>query len=295
MKKKLKAALIIIPFLVIGFLASVAFASGIIQIVVNGNAISSDVPPQIINGSTMVPVRVISEALGASVSWDSSTQTVTLLNGSVHIAMTLGGYTLENGSPITLDNPAQLINGRVMVPIRFIATAFGCQVNWDANNQTVEISSNSAEPQTSSSTSTAPEVSQPSAVNPPTVGGGNAQQWEQIISQCQQNIANNTATATNQSNYIHGEYDPQIQLLEEQEQEAIAQVPEKLGTMGMSTIATQQEQEVKDQYDTQIQQLQNEEQYNLNNISQTLQEYVSSQQQAIAQAQAALQQLNSGQ
>jgi hypothetical protein len=114
--------------------AVLAQASSPISIIVDGNTIASDVPPQIINGSTMVPVRVISEALGATVSWDSSTQTVTLLNNGVHVAMTLGGYTLENGSPITLDNPAQLINGRVMVPIRFIATAFGCQVNWDASS-----------------------------------------------------------------------------------------------------------------------------------------------------------------
>lgn len=51
---------------------------------VNGESAISDVIPQIINGSTMVPVRVVSESLGCEVAWDSNTQTVIISNDSTN-------------------------------------------------------------------------------------------------------------------------------------------------------------------------------------------------------------------
>lgn len=57
---------------------AVALAQGHITIVVNGRPIASDVPPQNVNGRVMVPIRFVSEALGASVGWDGNTQTVTI-------------------------------------------------------------------------------------------------------------------------------------------------------------------------------------------------------------------------
>ena len=49
---------------------------------VDGRSVTLDAPPVIVDGSTMVPVRFISEALGAQVGWDSSTQTVTITYGA---------------------------------------------------------------------------------------------------------------------------------------------------------------------------------------------------------------------
>lgn len=50
---------------------------------VDGNNLTLDVPPQIINGRTMVPVRFISEGLGADVQWDGATKTVTITMDSI--------------------------------------------------------------------------------------------------------------------------------------------------------------------------------------------------------------------
>jgi S1-C subfamily serine protease len=50
---------------------------------VNGLPVSLDVPPQIINGRTMVPIRFVSENLGAEVNWDSNTKTVTITMDSI--------------------------------------------------------------------------------------------------------------------------------------------------------------------------------------------------------------------
>jgi hypothetical protein len=50
---------------------------------VDGNELTLDVPPQIINGRTMVPVRFISEGLGAEVGWDGATKTVTITMDSI--------------------------------------------------------------------------------------------------------------------------------------------------------------------------------------------------------------------
>lgn len=57
-------------------LATVAFAANPMKLVVNGQEIKPDVPPQIINGRTMVPVRWVAEALGADVQWDETSRTV---------------------------------------------------------------------------------------------------------------------------------------------------------------------------------------------------------------------------
>ena len=72
--------------------ASVATAASAITIVVNGQTVTTDVPPQIIDGRVMVPIRFVSEALGATVSWDASQRTVVVSGG--------GGTGIPNGYAI---------------------------------------------------------------------------------------------------------------------------------------------------------------------------------------------------
>jgi len=57
-------------------MSGVAIAAESVKIFVNGKEIKSDVPPQIINNRTMVPIRVVSETLGATVNWDGATRSV---------------------------------------------------------------------------------------------------------------------------------------------------------------------------------------------------------------------------
>ena len=104
----------------------------------NGELINFDQPPIAENGRTLVPLRAIFEKLGATVAWDGNTQTVTATKGDVVITLTLNNTTAtKNGQPVILDVPAKAINGRTLVPVRFIADCFGVTTGWDGESQRV--------------------------------------------------------------------------------------------------------------------------------------------------------------
>ena len=112
----------------------------------NGVPLSFDVPPQIINGRTMVPVRTIFEALGAEVSWNEATQTVIGKNDKYEVNIQIGSNTMYwaviydgYSTQVPLDSPAVIIDGRTLIPARAVAEAFGCKVDWDENTRTVMI------------------------------------------------------------------------------------------------------------------------------------------------------------
>ena len=100
----------------------------------------ADVKPQIINGRTMVPLRAIFEALGATVEWDDATKTVKSEKGDIYVALTIGEAELrKNWQTIELDVPAQIIDSRTMVPVRAISEAYECDVQWDDATKSVII------------------------------------------------------------------------------------------------------------------------------------------------------------
>ena len=110
------------------------------EIVKNDVATALDVPAQIINDRTMVPLRAIFEALGATVEWNNETRTVTSEKGDTKISLTIDDTNLYvNGEAKVLDVPAQIVNDRTMVPARAIAEAYGCKVEWDGETRTVTI------------------------------------------------------------------------------------------------------------------------------------------------------------
>lgn len=109
-------------------------ASAAIGVQKNGRPLSFDVPPVVENGRTLVPVRAIFESLGAEITWDPATETVTANNPdrNENVVLTLGSTTAwVDGRPETLEVAAKSIDGRTMVPLRFISTAMGAEVRWD--------------------------------------------------------------------------------------------------------------------------------------------------------------------
>jgi len=111
-----------------------------IQVILNGNSLSFDVNPRMINERVMVPMRAIFEALGATVEWDNSTNTVTARKDSIVLNLQKDSAIVKiNGNPITIDAPVQVINGRTFVPIRYIAEWLGAKVDWDTTNRIVTI------------------------------------------------------------------------------------------------------------------------------------------------------------
>ncbi len=92
----------------------------------------------IVDGRTLVPLRAIFDALGATVEWDKETETVTSVLGQTEISITIGeSKLLKNGEEIPLDVPAQIMNGRTLVPVRAISDSFGVAVDWDGETRTV--------------------------------------------------------------------------------------------------------------------------------------------------------------
>jgi len=109
-------------------------------ITVNGTASQMDVSAQIVEGRTLVPLRAIFEALGATVEWNSETSTVYVTRNGKNINLTVGDNKIYvDGVAKELDVPAQIISDRTMVPARAVAEAFGCNVMWDAATRTVTI------------------------------------------------------------------------------------------------------------------------------------------------------------
>lgn len=107
-----------------------------IQIEVDDVGIVSDVAPQIKNNRTMVPLRIISENLGAKVGWSGSQ--VTLSKGDMQIILKPNSKeAIKNGETELLDAITYVKNNRVMVPLRFIAETFECAV--DYKDRTVRI------------------------------------------------------------------------------------------------------------------------------------------------------------
>ena len=96
--------------------------------------------PIVRNGRTLIPVRAISEYLGANVSWNEQNQVATITKGRTSIEICIGqAIAYINGVEYTLDVPAEKINNRTMVPLRFIAEAFNLDVEWNGETSTVEI------------------------------------------------------------------------------------------------------------------------------------------------------------
>lgn len=92
------------------------------------------------NERTMVPVRFVSESLGANVTWNFDTKTVTIQGAQDVIKLKLGeSQALVNGKAVAFDTKAEMKNDRVMVPLRFVSEVLGAQVVWNNNTRTVEI------------------------------------------------------------------------------------------------------------------------------------------------------------
>lgn len=98
------------------------------------------VEPQIIKGSTMVPMRTIFEELGCIMNWDANTKTVTASRNVTTIKLTVNmNRAYINNKEYMLDSPPCIVNGSTLVPVRFVSEALGVEVRWDAANRTVSL------------------------------------------------------------------------------------------------------------------------------------------------------------
>ncbi len=118
-----------------------------IKTFVNGKQPKFDVEPFKKDGRTLVPFRALAEALGAEVKWDPKAGKVTVVRDGTTVELTLGGSdAIVNGETVKLDVPAQMVENRVVIPLRFLAEAFGADVTWDEETQSIIITEKTEAP-----------------------------------------------------------------------------------------------------------------------------------------------------
>lgn len=97
-------------------------------------------PPIIENGRTLVPFRAIFNVLGLEVDWHEDTRTVTAYNDNIKVILKINSnIAYVNGNPVSLDVPAKIVNGRTLVPLRFVSESLGRIVDWDGSIRRVYI------------------------------------------------------------------------------------------------------------------------------------------------------------
>lgn len=131
----------IISVILLLLMLTTVYAENEITVDIDSVQVTFDTQPRIINARTMVPVRSIFEAIGAKVSWDGNTKTITAEKDSIKIAMTIGANLISKGDEfIVMDTSAMIIDNRTFIPARFAAEAFDNSVSWDSVQRAVHIS-----------------------------------------------------------------------------------------------------------------------------------------------------------
>ncbi len=111
-----------------------------ISLFIDHRQVQASVPPQMFSGRTVAPVRIIFERLGAKVTWDASSGTISAKRGTTTITMKRNQSTaMLNGKSVKLDVPAVSIRGSVMVPLRFVADALNAETQWDSAKRVVNV------------------------------------------------------------------------------------------------------------------------------------------------------------
>ncbi|WP_409342470.1 stalk domain-containing protein [Paenibacillus sp. MBLB4367] len=111
-----------------------------VTITIDGKRQTFDQPAVIVEGTTMVPMRGIFEALGAKIDWDNETRTVTALKTYTQIKLTIGfPVAFISGEPVALAQAPVILQDSTMVPARFIGESLGAAVTWDNATRTVAI------------------------------------------------------------------------------------------------------------------------------------------------------------
>lgn len=111
-----------------------------IFVMIDGLPVAFDIAPVIENGRTLVPFRAIAEALNATVSWDTATQTINSSDGQTSVSLQIGSYqAYRNGNILELDTAPVIHKSRTLIPLRFFCEAYNCQVNWEKDTNTIKI------------------------------------------------------------------------------------------------------------------------------------------------------------
>ena len=112
-----------------------------IKVKINDKFLSLSQPPIQVGVTTLLPFRPIYEFLGATVLWDKSNNTVSASRGAIKVELQVkDGIAIINDEKVILNVSPRIVNGTTMVPAWFFAESIGAQVDWDAEQQVINIS-----------------------------------------------------------------------------------------------------------------------------------------------------------
>ncbi|NYB73651.1 copper amine oxidase N-terminal domain-containing protein [Sedimentibacter hydroxybenzoicus DSM 7310] len=145
MNKRVIKAMAAVVVILMMLSLSAAYAAGELKIFVDDVMLETEVPPVIINGRTMIPVRAVSEAADCEVQWDEEQKKISIsaphraqplmymyLDNPIVNLYVYNAETMETAvDQVEADAAPVLVNGRTMVPLRFIAETMGFEVEWN--------------------------------------------------------------------------------------------------------------------------------------------------------------------
>ncbi len=116
-------------------IVSITLKIGNSTAIVNEKEVFLDTAPILENGRTLVPIRFISESIGANVKWNDKDLSIVITLGDKKIYLWIGkkeSIIEKKGVKTTykLDVPPRIVNNRTLVPLRFVMEAFSATVTW---------------------------------------------------------------------------------------------------------------------------------------------------------------------
>jgi len=111
-----------------------------LTITIDKNSVRTDVPPIMVQGRTLVPVRGVFNAFNARIDWLPDVRRVHVVSSTQEIWLRIGvAHADVNNHAVSLDVPPMIYRDRTMVPLRFIAETLGATVSWNPNTQQITI------------------------------------------------------------------------------------------------------------------------------------------------------------
>ncbi|GAA0134043.1 hypothetical protein YSY43_08830 [Paenibacillus sp. YSY-4.3] len=111
-----------------------------ITLIVNGSVVPLEQKAVIVNGTVLIPLKNLFDALGATLEWDQATKKITASKGDTSVELTVDSTAArKQNKPLTLQAKPIVINGYTMVPARFAAESFDATVEWDSQSSTITV------------------------------------------------------------------------------------------------------------------------------------------------------------
>lgn len=121
------------------------YTGAICDLKVNGDLVSTDIPPVIINNSSLVPARVVFEKLGAEVNWDAANKKVLISMNDKSVELKINNKkAVVNNVVVEMSVPAKIINDKTMVPLRFVGEQLDAKVDWLPSENLIAINKNTS-------------------------------------------------------------------------------------------------------------------------------------------------------